>query len=445
MKDIIARNLGSFLETGREGELSRLLCDLHPADVADILEPLDPELKVRVFEILDSETASEVLLEFSEASREQVIGPMPMERLSEMVAEMDSDDAADIVADLPEEDAEAVLGSIEPEDSDEVRLLLMYDEDTAGGIMQIELVSAKEHETVSDVVEAIRAQEDELTDLNYVFIVDNDERLRGEVSLQRLLLSQSDRELRDIMASCALVINVGEDQEEVAKKFLKYDVRSAPVVDAQGRLLGRITVDDVFDVFHEEVDEDIYRMAGTSEEAVYSEKVFRISRLRLPWLLVNLSGGLATGYLMWLFKVALQDVLALVTFIPAIMALGGSVGIQSSTIMVRGIALGRIGSGQILQVMFKELRVALIMGVVCGLGGAIVAMVWHREPTIGLIVGLSMMSAITFSSVLGAVTPAAFKRLNIDPALASGPFVTMCNDLIGITLYMGIATLFLTV
>ena len=356
MKDILARNIDSFFESGREEELARLLADLHPADVADILEAQPDETLAAVFALLEPETASEVLLELEEFARDHVINTSSVDRLSQMVAEMDSDDAADIVADLPDHDAAAVLESIEPEDSAEVRQLLLYDEDTAGGIMQLELISASEDQTIADVVEMIRSRADEVEDLNYVFVVDRNRRLRGWVSLQSMLLGKPGDRLGDFMSPCELEVRVDADQEEVAQDFQKYDVRAAPVVDDQGRLLGRITVDDIMDVFSEETEEDFYRLAGTSEEEIYSDRVLKISRLRLPWLLANLSGGLVTGYLMWLFKVALQDVLALVTFIPAIMALGGSVGIQSSTIVVRNIALGRAGSDHIGQTIFKEFR-----------------------------------------------------------------------------------------
>lgn len=443
MNSILARNLPQLLQPEREEELIKLLASVHPADLAEVLALLDADGQLRVLGLLDSEAASEVLLELSDPTREQLFERLPVERLSELVAEMDSDDAADIVADLSEEDKAAVLESIEPEDSAEVRQLLLYDEETAGGIMQLELVSAGLQDTVAATVENIRRKRDEVEDLNYVFVVDGQNRLAGQVSLRMLLLSQPEQTMAGLMTDCELVIGVHEDQEAVARKFLKYDLRSAPVVDDNGRLLGRITVDDVFDVVNEEVDEDFYRLAGTSEEEIYSDKVFRISRLRLPWLIANLSGGLVTGYLVWVFKVALHDVLALVTFIPAIMALGGSVGIQSSTIVVRGMALGRIGPAQVGQVLFKEFRIAMILGVTCGLGGALVARLWHGSSFLGLVVGLSMMSAITMSSLLGTVTPALFRRFNIDPALASGPFVTMCNDIVGILLYMGIATAFL--
>jgi magnesium transporter len=444
MKDILARNLDAFLEEHREGELAGLLAELHPADAAELIMGLEEEEdRSVVFSLLTTEMAPQVLMELPEAEREDLVQTIPAEQLSRIISEMDSDDAADVVGGLDDDEAAEVLGFFKPEESAEVRRLLLYDEDTAGGIMQLELVRAKEDETQQEVVEHIRRAEDEVEGLNYVYVVDRAGRLRGWVTLRRLLLARPDDLVRDLMSDCELVINVHEDQEAVVQKFKKYDSRSSPVVDDQGRLLGRITVDDVFDVFHEEVDEDFYRMAGTSEEEIYSDSVFKISRLRLPWLLANLSGGLVTGYLVWQFKVALRDVLALVTFIPAIMALGGSVGIQSSTIVVRNLALNRLPSGRMAGMFFKELRVALVMGLVCGIGGALVAKLWHGQAILGLVVGLSMFSAIILSSVLGALTPAFFRRLNIDPALAAGPFVTMCNDILGILLYMGIATVFL--
>lgn len=443
MKDLIARNLDTFLESDRDQELGRLLAELHPADIAEILDPLDAEAQRRVFALLEPEPASNVLLELSDQAREDIVGELPVERLSVMVSEMDSDDAADFISDLPETDQRAVLESIEPEDSAEVRRLLLYDEDTAGGIMQLELVAVMEDETVADAVERIRNLGDDVEDLSNVFVVDDNNVLRGQIGLREMLLSRQETLVKDVMIPPELVVEVHEDQERVAQDFLKYDLKSAPVTDEHGRLLGRITVDDVFDVFHEEVDEDIYRMAGTSEEELSSDRVMTIARLRLPWLLVNLSGGLVTGYLVWIFKVALQDVLALVTFIPAIMALGGSVGIQSSTIVVRSLALGRTSTGQIGRIFSKELKVALVMGFVCGAGGMLVARLWHGQLILGLVVGLSMFLAITISCLFGTFTPMVFKRMNIDPALASGPLVTMCNDLVSILIYMGIATVFL--
>jgi magnesium transporter len=441
MKDILQRNLKFFLDGARDQELGRLLNDLHPADIAEIIEPLDEVDAIRVLTLLGPELSSQVMVELPESALERITPLLPSARLSEMVSHMDSDDAADILANLPDEEAKAVLAAIEPEESAEVRRLLLYDDDTAGGIMQVELISALDDETVADAVEHIRAAKDEVEALSYVFVVDRNNVLRGQIGLTTLLLATPGTPLRDLMSPCELVVEVTEDQEAVAQDFQKYDVRSAPVVDEHGRLLGRITVDDVLDVVHEEVDEDVSRMAGTSEEEIYSDKIFKISRLRLPWLIVNLIGGLVTGYLVWLFKMALEDVLALVTFIPAIMALGGSVGIQSSTIVVRGMALGRINPGKVGHVLFKEFRVALLMGLVCGLGGALVAQLWHRRPVLGIIVGLSMFFAITMLALLGAFAPAIFRRLSIDPALASGPFVTMCNDILGIIVYMGIATM----
>jgi len=216
------------------------------------------------------------------------------------------------------------------------------------------------------------------------------------------------------------------------------------VVNHSNKLVGQILVDDIIDVFEEEASEDILKMAGTNEEELlYGSKIFKISRARLPWLITNLFGGIVTGYLLWLFKVTLEDMLALITFVPVITAMGGNVGIQTSTIVVRGIATRKVLSEKMAEVLFKELKVGAIMGVACGLVAGSMASLWHHKPLLGVVVGIAMFCAITVAALTGAIVPAFFKKINIDPALASGPFVTTANDITGILIYMGIATLLL--
>ncbi|MBW2086443.1 MAG: magnesium transporter, partial [Deltaproteobacteria bacterium] len=433
-------------EKGREEEFARLIKGLHPADVAELMEFLEGHDKVRFYFLLDPKLAAEVLLSLPEHSREHLLSILPVKLLSRAVDEMDSDDGTDIVASLSDEDASSILATIDVEDSDEISRLLKYREDTAGGLMQLELVVAGENETVAEAIEHIRAKQHEVQDLNYVFVVDENHKLLGQVDLQTLVLSSPDTRLREVVSPVELIINVDEDQEEVARKFMKYDTRAAPVVSDKGILLGRITVDDVIDVVQEEASEDFYRVAGTHEdEELYQSHVFKIVKLRLPWLLVNLLGGFLSGNLIWLFKVTLKDVLVLVAFIPIITALGGSVGIQSSTIVIRGLALGRFGRGQVLRILARDLRVALALGLVCGSGAALAAGLWQSTAILGLVVGLSMFLAITLAGTLGSLTPLILKRLNIDPALASGPFTTAMNDITGLTIYMIIATAFLRI
>jgi magnesium transporter len=239
-------------------------------------------------------------------------------------------------------------------------------------------------------------------------------------------------------------VTIDVDQEEVANIFQKYDFISLPVVDHSTCLVGQILVDDIIDVFEEEASEDILKMAGTTEEElVYGSKIFRISRARLPWLLTNLFGGILTGYFLWLFRVTVQDVLALITFIPVITAMGGNVGIQTSTIMVRGIAVRKVLPENMFDVLLKEIKIGAIIGLVCGVVAGVVANFWHHKPLLGVVVGMAMFFAITVAAITGALAPVFFQKVRVDPALASGPIVATVVDIAGIIIYMLIATMFL--
>ena len=357
---------------------------------------------------------------------------------------MPSDEATDLVAELPHEQAREVLSRIDHEDSAEVRTLLQYGEETAGGLMQLELSSARSSSTVSHVIEDIRARADELGELHNVFVVDQAGKVQGQVTLAKLVLASPSTKVGDLVEPCPFMVEAHEDQEKVAHKFRHYDVISAPVVDEEGRLLGRVTIDDVMEVLEEEAREDIARMAGLSAEddLIYSSKIFKVAGLRLPWLLSNMCGGLITGWLLWEFKVTLSDALFLLTFIPVITAMAGNVGVQSSTIMVRGLAVGKISLSNLKSKLFREIRVAIVMGTVCGLAVGTIARLWHGKAMLGFVVGLSMACAICTASVLGTLTPALFKKLNVDPAISSGPVVTTLNDIVGISVYFLISLCF---
>jgi magnesium transporter len=357
---------------------------------------------------------------------------------------LDSDDAADLLASVPDEVAEEVLASIDVEDSREVRRLLAYDEETAGGIMQAELLAVVQEATIADTIKHVREYGKELEGLANIFVTNSDQQVVGQVSLRRLILSEPADTLSQVMDTSVRTIPVAMDQEDVAKMFQKYDLLSAPVIESDGSLVGRITIDDIIDIIEEEISEDVLRMAGTHEdELVYGDQIWKISRFRLPWLLITLVGGLLTGYLLWLFKVALADAIVLVTFVPVIMALGGSVAIQSTTITVRGLATGAIDLQRIGRTVYKETRVGLLMALACGLTLGIAAEIWHRNPVLGLAVGISMAGVIMVASLMGTLIPVAFQRLGIDPAVSSGPFVTIANDISGIVIYLSISSAFL--
>ena len=436
--------LDQLIEQGREFDIIKLISAFHPADIADLIDALDEEKKKKFFGLLQVETASDVIMEIDDISRELIVEDISQDKLTQIVDDMESDDATDLISELPQEQAQQILSDIDKEDSEEVQELLQYGEDTAGGIMQLELVAVGQDVTVKDAIEQIRSRAHEVEDLHNVFILDDDEKLVGVLPLRKLILASPDSPIAPIMDSATINVTPDVDQEEVAEIFRKYDIVSLPVVDPAGKLLGRIMVDDVVDVIEQEDSEDIMKMAGIPEEdLVYGSHIFAISRARLPWLITNLFGGLLTGYLMWLFRIALHEILALVTFIPVITAMGGNIGIQSSSIMIRGFAVGRVDFNNLRRFLFNEIRIGLIMGIACGTLAGCAAVLWHKTPLLGPIVALAMVTGITVAAAMGTLIPAFFKKIRIDPAIASGPFVTTANDIVGIVIYLGIATLFL--
>jgi len=438
------KDLGNLIEKGQEIEIITLLSTLHPADIADLIDALEDEKKKKLFRLLDVQTASDVISEIDNISRELILKDIPNDLLTKIVDDMESDDATDLIADLPEEKASKILAQIGKKDSEEVQKLLKYSEDTAGGIMQAELISVNQDIKVNEALAQIRIQAKKVENLQNIFVTTNDTQLAGVVSLKNLILSDPGTIIAKIMNPHPISVTIDVDQEEVANIFKKYDFISLPVVNHSNKLVGQILVDDIIDVFEEEASEDILKMAGTREdELVYGNKILKISGLRLPWLITNLFGGIITGYFLWFFQVTVKDLFALITFIPVITAMAGNVGVQTSMIMVRGIATKKIELENFVVLLFKELKVGIIIGCVCGLVAGAAAILWHHNPLLGVVVGISMLLAITVAALTGAIVPAFFKKINIDPALAAGPIVATVNDIIGILIYMFTATLLL--
>ncbi|MDF1566126.1 MAG: magnesium transporter [Deltaproteobacteria bacterium] len=442
-------DLGEYVAKAPEEELSNLLRLLHPADVADLLGEIDPEDHwPRVLELLPEPSLAHVLAEVEGGVEDDLIEYLSNERLAGLMSYMDSDDATDLLAHFPEKVRTRLVAALkrsEPEEGAAVERLLQYEEDTAGGIMQAELAAVRSSATVGEAIAVIRRLDPEDGEhLHRIYITDDTESLMGQVPLATLALTDDSVSIASVMQPAQFRVTPEVDQEEVAALFAKYDLVTLPVVDAQGRLLGRIVHDDIFDVLEAEADEDLMRMVGASEEdLVYSDRILKVSAMRLPWLAVTLLGTVATGVLISIFKGTLDEVLALTFFIPAIMGMGGNVGIQSSTIITRGFATGRVDDENINKVFLKELLVGVTMGLACGLLVAGVAWVWQGDPILGVVVGLAMVSSMTAATTIGTLAPATFKRLNIDPAIAAGPFVTTAVDLTGIVIYLGTATLFL--
>lgn len=423
--------------------LMELIDDLRPADVADLIEHLNPQERLYIFDSLEPEGAGEVLVEIEAPVQERIISDLDNRSISEIVEELDSDDAADLVGDLPAERAKQIMDAVGGGVSDDLKKLLPYPEDTAGGIMALEFVAVDMNATVQEAIEIIREKREEVENVYSLFVVDEFYRLKGVVSLKDLVLEPPSRKISEIMNPEVISIYVNRDQEEVYLLVKKYDLVTIPVVDERHRLVGRITHDDIIDVIEEEGDEDVALMAGVINQEIAEESPFRISRARLPWLIAGLFGGLLAAVIINQFESSLKKILALSFFFPVIMAMGGNTGTQAATVAVRGLATGDISLVHVGKRLWVEMKVAMFNGIICGiLLGSIVG-IWLSDYGLGAVVTLSIMIIVVSSGFIGAAVPLALKRLDIDPALATGPFVTTSNDILSLLIYLGLVTLFL--
>lgn len=423
-------------------KIRTVLVSAQPADVAEIIGNLDEEPRAYVFGLLDADLASDVLTELDDFTRSQLVPELKDERLSEIVDEMPSDEAAEVVADLPEDVAETILSSIDAEDSAEVRQLLLHEEETAGRIMQLELVSVRGDWTVDRAIDELRQRADEAERLYNVYVTDETGVLQGVVSLKRLLLASPGTRVSEIMTTDVISAPVDLDQEAVAQIFKRYNLVALPVVDHARRLLGRVTVDDALSVLEDEASEDIHRMAGLDPEEEYREtSALRASRARIPWLMVGLVGELVSALVLAGHMATLERVVALAFFVPVVMAMGGNSAFQSSTIVIRGLAIGELSGRHVGMRLLKELRVGCLNGIFCGAILLVVVGLWLSWRT-GLVIASTLLVVIVVAAVNGAVVPLILHRLRVDPSLATGPFITTANDIIGLTIYLGIATVF---
>jgi len=424
--------------------LTNILDKSHPADIAEVIKYLTDSEKRMVFGLIkDPEKAADVLSELDISDSIHLLSGITEEQITMILKEMSSDDAAELVSNLPEEISNRVLKLMEQEGQKDVEDLLKYEEKTAGRIMTTDFFALDENTTAEDAMKAIR-ENSEAEMVFYIYVVDERGHLVGVVSLRQLVIVPPKTRLKEIMTTDVISVTTDMDQEEVARAVEHYDFLAIPVVDEKNHLMGIITVDDVIDVLREEATEDIMKMVGTKEEEyVYHDKVTRVARLRLPWLITNLFGGLLTGYIMWLFKVTIKDMLALITFIPVITGMGGNVGVQSSSIMVRGFATGKVSFDRVKLFLVREILIGFMMGTICGIVVGLVGYIWHHSFILGLVVGIAMMVAMTVAASMGTLVPTFFRKIHVDPAIASGPFVTTSNDIVGILIYLATATIFL--
>ena len=443
-REILLETLVIQAELGQDELVRTAVAILHPADIAELLNALEePELKQKIFASLTPDLASEVFSFASPLTQEELTQELSSAALGDIVERLDSDDAVDLLASLPEEQVRAVLDQVPQELSVEMSQLLRYPADTAGGIMQTEHVEVPEGATVTQAIEMIRNHIDDVPDIHNVFVVDQQRRLVGVLPLRKLILARSTEPVEKVMDRQVTSARVDLDQEQVAQLFKRYDLVSLPVVNAQGVLLGRITVDDVVDVLEEEATEDIYKLAGLSGEDTVFDSPLQSIRRRLPWLGVNMLTTTLSVSVISLFQGTIQSVAIAAAFMTMVAAQGGNAGVQTLTVIVRGLALGEVNLSHARRVLLKELLVALGNGLVLGITAGIIAYLWTGQPLLSFSVTLALIVNLVVAAFIGSVTPFTLRWLGIDPAVASNVFVTACTDLCGFLSFLGILTLFL--
>lgn len=438
-------DIAALIESGRRGMVLNLLTDVYPADIASMLHHLPADEARTLFDWLPKDVAGEVVPELDDEYRSSLLQVLPSHRIGEVLDEMESDDAADVLADLPADIVEDVLYRLE--DAAEVQGLLEYPEDTAGGIMGTDFVAVPGSMTVGEVTEEVRRNVETVEPIFAVYVVDDEQHLLGIVPLKRLLLSRANVRVSTILETDIISVTPEVDQEQVARLIERYDLVAIPVVDSENRLVGRITVDDVIDVIREEAEEDLQRMSGVSNEEMTSS-VLKTSRGRLVWLFVGLAGAFLSALVIHSFTGQLEKAVVLAMFIPIVMSMGGNAGIQSSAIAVQGLASGDIWATDLVRRLGKELAVALINGLILALAitglvmGVSFAGLLSEEHVmrLSLTVSLALLTVIIIAGTVGATIPLVLDRFGIDPAMATGPFITTSNDLLGLFVYFMIAS-----
>lgn len=437
-------NLQELIEAKDEKIISHLLEELHPADIAEIYDELNIDEAKFLYFLLDDEKAADVLTELEEDDRKKFLKSLPSEIIAKrFIDKMDSDDAADIIGELDDERQKEVLSHIDDVSiKGDIADLLTYDEDTAGGLMAKELIKVKEKWNVPTCLRSMRRQAEEIDEVYYVYVVDNNGILKGTLSLKRMLLSPVNVTVGDIYNSDVISVNVNVDAEDVSNIMDKYDLVALPVCDSIGRLVGRITIDDVVDVIREEAEKDYQLASGITEDVESSDSVWQHTRARIPWLLIGLLGGILASRVVSGHIGLIDSNPSLSFFITLIAAMGGNVGMQSSAIIVQSIASGSIGLERNWKKLLKELGIALLNASILSL------LIFGYNEIIGesmaltLTVTVAMFSVVVFASLFGTFTPLLLHKMKIDPALATGPFVTTMNDIIGMFLYLTIGTFF---
>ncbi len=431
---------------GREEDLRNFLLLLHPADVAELLSNVDERTTIAILRHLDSERAAELLSELEPHEQEQLLKLIQPEEIAPIVGEMETDDVTDLIQELDPTTARRVLNTLPVAEREGVAELLKYDPESAGGIMQTELVSIPLNSTVGAATEAVREAADDI-DIISVFVVDDTGRYAGHLALQDLVLSSPETPIERVMDPKVVEVSPDVDQEEVAKLFDRYSLVELGVIAGDGsqKLIGRITADDVHEVLVEEAEEDLLKVAGTAgePEVIYSDNVWKVVGQRLPWLASTLVAMMIASWILNSAEMIFGKVVTLLTFVPIITGMSGNVGTQSAMIMIQGMAIGHIAPDNMFKGIFKDVIVSSIMAITCGLSVMIVVALWKNSLVLGACIGIALACSMTAAAVLGSVEPAILKRFGIDPAVAAGPLITSINDISGVVIYTLVSLAFI--
>ena len=445
LTDELISKILDFINSSDDNSILETFSNYHHADIAEIIEELNSEEATYIIKLLDSEKTSDVLMELDDDYREKILKNLSIKEIAEEVEELDSDDATDIISELPEEKQKKVISKIiDAEHKADIKELLKYDEDSAGGLMAKELIKVNENWTVTRCVKEMRSQASEVTRVHSVYVVDNDDILLGRLSLKDLLVANPKTKIRSIYKKNVDHVYDTDSAESVASTMQKYDLGAIPVVNKKKKLLGRITIDDIVDLIKEEAEEDYQLAAGILQDVDVDDSIFELTKARLPWLIVGLIGGIGAAFVMVGFDEILIQNEILFYFTPLIAAMAGNVGVQSSAIIVQGLANDDI-RGSINNRLFKETLLSILNGVILAILLFLFIYFWKGDTNIALALSVALVAVVIVAGIIGTFIPLFLNKRGIDPAIATGPFITTSNDIFGILIYFMVAKLILQI
>ena len=445
LSEVLLNKIADLILAKKNVALKKLVQDIHFADMAEIIDELNEAEGIYLIKLFDSEKTSEILTELDEDVREKILKALSVKEIADEIEELDSDDAADILSELSERRKEEVISEISDDNlADNLKELLSYNEDSAGGLMAKELIKANENWSVSKCLDEIKKQGENVTRVHSVYVVDDNKKLIGRLSLKDLITSSSKSIIKDIYIPKVDSVNVLEKGEDIAKIMSKYDLEAIPVVDDKKHLVGRITIDDIVDFIIDEAEEDYLLAAGIQGDVEADDSIIELTKARLPWLFLGLVGGLGSVFILEGFEEFMTDpnYKTLFFFTPLIAAMAGNVGVQSSAIIVQGLANDTV-KGSLLKRLVKELGLSLINGIILSLLTIVFGLAINQPIELSLVISLSMLCVIVVAALIGTSIPVILEKRGIDPAIATGPFITTSNDIFGIFLFFYIAKIFL--